>query len=321
MNRCLCEEMLKRESHCAYLTLTRNATRCWYDSGIVALPPLAMAQLNAGIVIAVNVRKVNNENVIDKKTGQVLDLNDDGERWEGDVLNDEPYGWGVLYDKEGEKAYEGFRIGDVNVCYGIQYYSDIQKVEYEGEWCEGKRWGRGTQYDRDGNIVFDGEWMNDKIMETRVVITNKNPEYLLHNHVEHFIVCCHCCNEETWKRLDLSFLSNLRELIINDCCFQNVEEVELIGLSKLERVAIGNSSFSMDDPFLDYRDPSGHFYLKNCDRLRELKIGYWSFYSYAMVEIENMARLEVIEIGDLDGQGHDFLCASLELKSASQRMK
>ena len=45
----------------------------------------------------------------------VLDLNDEGERWEGEVHQGQPYGWGVLYDKEGEKKYEGFRIGDVNV--------------------------------------------------------------------------------------------------------------------------------------------------------------------------------------------------------------
>ena len=321
MNRCLCEEMLKRESHCAYLTLTRNATRCWYDSGIVALPPLAMAQLNAGIVIAVNVRKVNNENVIDKKTGQVLDLNDDGERWEGDVLNDEPYGWGVLYDKEGEKAYEGFRIGDVNVCYGIQYYSDIQKVEYEGEWCEGKRWGRGTQYDRDGNIVFDGEWMNDKIMETRVVITSKNPEYLLHNRVEHFIVCCNCCNEETWKRLDLSFLSNLQELVVSHHCFQKVEEVELIGLSRLERVAIGERSFTKCKHNNDDDYSPGHFYLKDCERLKELKIGCNSFPNYSVCEIENVDCLEVIRMGRINEESNNFLYASLELKSKSQRKK
>ena len=51
---------------------------------------------------------------------QVLNLNDDGERWEGDVLEDCPFGWGVLYDSENRKVFEGFRIGDVNVCYGIQ---------------------------------------------------------------------------------------------------------------------------------------------------------------------------------------------------------
>ena len=39
---------------------------------------------------------------------------------------------GALYDSENRRVYEGFRLKDVNVCYGIQYYSDIQKVEYEG---------------------------------------------------------------------------------------------------------------------------------------------------------------------------------------------
>ena len=285
-----------------------------------------MVELNAGRVIEVDVKKkeilkVSDENVKDIKSRQVLDLNDDGERWEGDVLNDEPYGWGVLYDKEGEKAYEGFRNGEVNVCYGIQYYSDIQKVEYEGEWCEGKRWGRGTLYDRNGNIVFDGEWINDKIMEARVVITNKNPEYLLHNHVEHFIVCCNCCNEETWKRLDLSFLSNLQELVVSHHCFQKVEEVELIGLSRLERVAIGERSFTKCKHDNDDDNSLGHFYLKDCERLKELKIGCDSFPNYSVCEIENVDRLEVIRMGRINEESNNFNSASLELKSKTQRKK
>ena len=47
MNRCLCEELLKRESHCAYLTLTRNETGFCYDSGTVAVSSSVMAELNA----------------------------------------------------------------------------------------------------------------------------------------------------------------------------------------------------------------------------------------------------------------------------------
>ena len=38
--------------------------------------------------------------------GHVLDLNNDGERWEGDVLRNEPYGWGILYDKENYVRFE-----------------------------------------------------------------------------------------------------------------------------------------------------------------------------------------------------------------------
>ena len=105
---------------------------------------------------------------------RVLDLSDDGERWEGDVLDNQPFGWGVLYDADGEKMYEGFQIGANHSCYGIRYYSDIQKVEYEGEWCEGKRWGRGVQYDRNGNTMFDGEWMNDEPVEKRVALNGES---------------------------------------------------------------------------------------------------------------------------------------------------
>ncbi|OAO14926.1 hypothetical protein AV274_3370 [Blastocystis sp. ATCC 50177/Nand II] len=91
-------------------------------------------EVNEKRLVVVNVEKKAVLNVSGIEHKQVLDLNDDGERWEGDVLNNQPCGWGVLYDSEGEKKYEGFMIGEAYVCYGTQYYSDIQRVEYEGEW-------------------------------------------------------------------------------------------------------------------------------------------------------------------------------------------
>ena len=145
-----------------------------------------------GKVIVVNGKdrqlvRVNEDDVSGIEHGKVLDLSDNGERWEGDVLNNEPCGWGVLYDSENRMAYEGFRIGDVNVCYGTRYYSDIQKVEYKGMICEGKRWGRGVQYDRTGNTMFDGEWLNDENkMETRVEIASE--DFSLHSLLEELIV-------------------------------------------------------------------------------------------------------------------------------------
>ena len=82
-----------------------------------------LVEMSKERVVEVNVMKrellrVGSENLSGIEHKQVLDLNDDGERWEGDVLNNEPYGWGTLYDNEGNKAYEGFRIGNVNVCFG-----------------------------------------------------------------------------------------------------------------------------------------------------------------------------------------------------------
>ena len=120
-----------------------------------------------------------------------------------------------------------------------------------------------------------------------------------------------CCNEEGLKELDLSGFVNLKELKVGDECFENVEEVKLIGLGELESVVIGSKSFIRDN---DSR--GGSFHLKNCPKLRELRIiGVRSFEDYDVCEIENVDALEVIEIGDLNEWSRNFFFASLELKS------
>ena len=104
---------------------------------------------------------------------------------------------------------------------------------------------------------------------------------------------------------------------MGDHCFRETEELKLIGLNGLERVVIGNHSFTKvgyntDDGI----DPNRHFYLKNCERLRELKIGHHAFMDYSVCEIENVSSLEVIEMGELNEDSVNFLwCVSLELKS------
>ena len=100
-----------------------------------------------------------------------------------------------------------------------------------------------------------------------------------------------------------------------------VNEVKLIGLNQLERVVIGKKSFTKekyDSP--SSINPNRHFYLKNCERVRELKMGCYSFSDYSVCEIENVPSLEVIEMGELHEYSDNFYFASLELKSACERM-
>ena len=94
-----------------------------------------------------------------------------------------------------------------------------------------------------------------------------------------------------------------------------MEEVKLIGLGALESVSIGENCFTKHK--YDY-NPTRHFYLKNCERLTELKIGCWSFSDYSVCEIENLPSLEVIEMGELHKGSGNFKHGSLELKSDSQ---
>ena len=316
--------VLEKWRQSAYVYLFHQDNVNWYYQGIVEKSSSLLVQWSVEKVIEVDIAsrkllKVNGESVKGIEHAQVLDLSDDGERWEGDVLNNQPYGWGVLYDSENRMAYEGFRIGEVNVCYGRSYYSEVGVIEYEGEICERKRWGRGIQFDRNGNTVFEGEWMNNEPLNKRVVLNEENQ--FLHNHIEELIIENSSCNGMEWNALDLGFLSHLRLLEVGDECFENVEEVKLIGLSQLEKVVIGKNCFTKEKNHWG-NDPTSHFYLKNCERLRELKIGCFSFSDYSVCEIESAPSLEVIEMGDLNEGSYNFSHAfKLELKSDCERMK
>ena len=139
--------------------------------------------------------------------------------------------------------------------------------------------------------------------------------------VEVMIVDNNACNDKCFTALALSFFSNLKVFEVGDYSFAFVDEVKLIGLSQLERVVIGGNSFTKDKNGWHSYNSSRHFYLKNCERLRELKIGHHSFSDYSVCEIENVPSLEVIEIGELNEISWNFRYASLELKSDSERMK
>ena len=314
-----CEWILKKDVKDSHLMLHKNGL-CWCQEGLIEKFPSIVVELCLNRVIEVDIAshtliRVNGEDVRGIEHAQVLDLSDDGERWEGDVLGNQPYGWGVLYDSENRRVYEGFRIGDMNVCYESSYYPDLQKVEYEGWVCEGKRWGRGIQYDRNGSTMFEGEWMNDEHLNNRLVLNEENQ--FLHNHIEELIVENNSCNGPEWTALDLSFMSHLRLLEVGDECFEYVDEVKLIGLNQLERVVIGKNSFTKEKNDCG-NDPNRHFYLKNCERLRELKMGRYSFSDYSVCEIENVPSLEVIEMGQLNEWSGNFYYSSLELKSDSE---
>ena len=138
--------------------------------------------------------------------------------------------------------------------------------------------------------------------------------------MEVMIVDNNACNDKCFTALVLSLFSNLKVFEVGDYSFAFVEEAKLIGLSKLERVVIGKNCFTKRKNSCG-NDSTRHFYLRNCERLRELKIGCYSFSDYSVFEIENVPSLEVIEMGKLNEVGSVFHYASLELKSNSQGMK
>ena len=141
----------------------------------------------------------------DVKKGDVLDLNDNGVRWEGDSINGNPYGYGGIYDEENHIIFNGFIFEGKKVCYGKSIYGDIGIIEYEGGYYNGMRFGYGHLYDKKNELIYNGEWYNNNPMNERRLEIH-----------------------EELKEEDIHF--GLEEIVIGENCLKNISCFNLIGI-------------------------------------------------------------------------------------------
>ena len=97
------------------------------------------------------------ENAIEK--GAIKILSEDGSRWEGDWYNNNAFGFGCLYDGEGNRMYSGFMFEGKKIGFGTEFFSDNHKVDYCGNFMEDKRHGWGTTYDRNNLKLYEDNWI------------------------------------------------------------------------------------------------------------------------------------------------------------------
>ena len=235
------------------------------------------------------------------------------------VLNRHPvYEGGYVFDEEKKEV---LRNG-----YGCEIEGGV--AVREGTWERGVlkesvELFEGWYVKREGSeVVKDVRDEVLKVDDLRVEIHNWNEWETMNKRVTELVIPSKYCNEAEWSVLDVSELKWLKSIEIGDECFENVNEVKLTGMNELESVVIGKNCFTKcKNHYPGSINPNHHFYLKNCERVRELKMGCYSFADYSVCEIENVPSLEVIEMGDLNGYSYNFYYASLELKSDSQRLK
>ena len=134
------------------------------------------------------------------------------------------------------------------------------------------------------------------------------------------VVDSDCCNSEELKSLDLTKLQNLRELHVGDDCFKHVETVVIDGLKYLEIVVVGECSFRKEE-MITNQPTCRSLHLINCDSLKDLTIGAFSFSDYSVFEIDHVPSLESLEIGDLNEESYNFHNADLVLRSGFQRVE
>ena len=233
------------------------------------------------------------------------------------LLNRHPvYEGGYVFDEEKREVLRNGYGCEIDVSTGIA----VREGTWErGELKESVELFDGWYVKREGKEVFDWDL---RVEELRVEIHNWNEWKNVNKSATELVIPSKCCNEAEWSVFDMSELKWLKSIEIGDECFENVNEVKLIGMNRLESVVIGVNSFTKcKSGWFPSVNPNRHFYLKNCERVRELKMGRYSFSDYSVCEIENVPSLEVIEMGELNEWSDNFWYASLELKSDSDRMK
>ena len=114
-----------------------------------------------------------------RRNGKGIEYKPGDIKFEGEFLDGEEWN-GEAYDEDGNFVYElkdgkGFvkeYIYGEDVKFEGEYLNGRKyakgklyedgKVIYEGELSYGLRNGKGKEFDKDGNLIFEGEFCNDK---------------------------------------------------------------------------------------------------------------------------------------------------------------
>ena len=222
-----------------------------------------------------------------------IDLNADGRRWEGGVKDGKPYGYGVLYNEEGRKEYEGFMMDTCRFCYGIEYYSDIERVRYEGGFYNDKQFGPGTLFDRNGSVESDGLWKDGKLYSspTSKKIIDNQMERL--NYPHGLLKYNYFFSFPFW-------LHRLKQMVVDSCNFESIRFFEMDGLQSLESIFIDECCFIYSGDTAEMENhfrPHGCFRIVNCPKLQTIDIGNYSFSEYYSFEMDNLPSLQTIDLG------------------------
>ena len=120
----------------------------------------------------------------------------------------------------------------------------------------------------------------------RVIVKKDDDFVLLDEDVEGIEVKNGMCNNEAFDEWSMEEYVRLRELIVGDECFQFVKDLRIVGLNALEKVEIGRQCFC--------KASGGVFEMRDCEKLKSVKIGDGSFVGVMSVVFESECFDEVL---------------------------
>ena len=120
----------------------------------------------------------------------------------------------------------------------------------------------------------------------RMIVKCNKDFVLLNESVEGIEVKNGVCNDAAFEEWEMSEYVRLRELIVGDECFQFVKDVRIVGLNALEKVEIGKECFC--------KASGGVFEMRDCEKLKSVKIGDGSFVGVMSVVFESECCDDVV---------------------------
>ena len=135
-------------------------------------------------------------------------------------------------------------------------------------------------------------------------------------------------NELSMIELNLNRFENLESIEIGNDCFESVQTFKIEGLNRLQSLKIGINSFTQgkwndfdndwDGSYTNCRNESKSFHILNCESLKVIEIGYYSFCDFGgEFELRNLDNLESIKIGEIKCRSMNFIWSSFNIRGTT----
>ena len=184
--------------------------------------------------------------ISDIESNCIVDISNNGLRWEGSCLNHSPFGYGSLYNNSNELIYRGIMIGNSKECFGIDFYPGFDLIEYIGCYNNNKRHGFGMLYDRKGELIYEGDWLcgsKDYEKNENVILKDLDHSRIV-NSLIHELVIGEGCGVSYKGDLRLCGFVNLERIVVKNNSFVNVNSLEISDNSELKSIEIEEHCFN-----------------------------------------------------------------------------
>ena len=125
------------------------------------------------------------------------------------------------------------------------------------------------------------------------------------------------CNDIDYTEFDISRFTILESLDIGDDSFSYVKTFRMDGMRKLKSLKIDKNSFTQvkGGPWNFTFYPNKSFHILNCESLKSIEIGEYSFSDFAgQFELKNLPSLQFIQIGTIGSVSRNFIKSSFVIR-------